>query len=170
MNLLVDGLAAYSIALRTGAGPFQPIGMEVVVRTAMDLLAGELHARSAEVTYGTLPSVEGNPDRLIQLFENLIRNALHHQGPEAPRVRIAAEERPEEWLFAVSDDGPGVEPEYLETIFKPFERLDVDRHCGPGLGLAVCRAIVTGHGGRIWCESSPGAGAAFLFTLPRITR
>jgi signal transduction histidine kinase len=170
IDLLVDGLAAYSITLRTGAEPFYSVGMEIVVRTALDLLEGELRARSAEVSCGRLPVVEGSLDRLVQLFENLIRNSLHHQGSAAPRIHIGAQEHEKEWLFAVSDNGPGVEAEYLEAIFKPFERLDPARHSGPGLGLAICRAIVAGHGGKIWCESKPGGGAAFLFTLPRIAR
>ena len=166
IDLLVDGLAAYSIGLQVNAGVFQTVDIAAMLRTALSGLDQMLSANGAEVTYGPLPTVQGAPDQLIQLFENLIRNTLHHRGPAAPRIRIAAEERAGEWLFRVRDNGPGVEADFLEAIFKPFERLDPARHPGPGLGLAVCRAIVSRHGGRIWCESEPGAGATFLFTLP----
>jgi signal transduction histidine kinase len=167
MDLLIDGLAAYSSSLQTGSESFQSVDVEAMLRIALTTLAAELRSQGAEVSYDRLPTVPGDPDRLIQLLENLIRNPLHHRGAAAPRIRVTAEEQPEEWLFTVSDNGPGVEEEYAEAIFRPFERLDGARHPGPGLGLAICRTIVTGHRGRIWCGSRSGAGAAFFFTLPR---
>jgi len=167
MNLLVDGLAAYSIALQTDARTFQTVPLEVMLRTALSGLAPMLSGCGAEVSYDSLPVVQGSPDRLIQLFENLIRNSVNHRGPAAPRIHIGAEAHANEWLFGLRDNGPGVEADDVEAIFKPFERLDAT-HPGPGLGLAVCRAIVSGHGGRIWCESKAGAGAAFFFTLPKV--
>ena len=112
------------------------------------------------------PACRGNPDRLIQVFENLLCNALRHRGEASPRIHITAEKQAEEWRFAVRDNGPGVEPAYLETVFKPFERLPGRQRSGPGLGLAICRAIVERHGGRIWAESNDGTGCTFLFTLP----
>jgi signal transduction histidine kinase len=110
--------------------------------------------------------VSGDPDRLMEVFENLLHNALYYRGPAPPLIHIAAERRAEEWLFAVRDNGPGVEAADLESIFQPFVRLHGKRREGPGLGLAICRVIVERHGGRIWAESQAGAGAAFLFTLP----
>jgi len=166
IDLLADGIAGYSIALQIQKGMFQATPMDVLLRTVLAKLGKELRANEATVTYGTLPCVSGDPDRLMEVFENLIHNALRHRGPAPPLVHITAERRAEEWLFAVRDNGPGVDAPYLETIFQPFERLHGKHQAGPGLGLAICRVIVERHGGRIWAESEAGAAAAFLFTLP----
>ena len=138
-----------------------------MLRTVLARLDKELRSNDAKVSYDKLPRVSGDPDRLMQVFENLLRNALHHRGEAPPRIHITAEKQAEGWLFAVRDNGPGVEADYLESIFRPFERLHGRQRPGPGLGLAVCRAIVERHGGRIWAESQAGAGSTFFFTLPR---
>ena len=166
IDLLVEGLASYSIALQIEKGSFQPTRMDVMLRTVLTRLDNELRESGAEVSYDQLPQVAGDPDRLIQLMEHLLDNAVRHRGESPPRICIAAERRAGEWLFSVQDDGPGVEAAYLETIFRPFERLNRARSARPGLGLAICRAIVERHGGQIWAESSPGAGCTVLFTLP----
>jgi signal transduction histidine kinase len=166
IDLLTDGLASYSIGLQIERGLFQPTPLKVLLRTVLAKLDGELHTNDARVTYDELPRVSGDPDRLMEVFENLLRNALHHRGTVPPVIHIAAEKRGEEWLFAVRDNGPGVEAADLESIFQPFVRLHGNQRSGPGLGLAICRVIVERHGGRIWAEPQAGAGAAFLFTLP----
>jgi len=166
IDLLADGIASYSIALQIQKGLFQVTPMDVLLRTVLAKLDKDLRANEASVTYDKLPRVSGDPDRLMEVFENLLRNALCHRGPVPPLIRIAAERRDAEWLFAVRDNGPGVETAYLESMFQPFVRLQGKRYAGPGLGLAICRVIVERHGGRIWAESKAGAGTAFLFTLP----
>jgi light-regulated signal transduction histidine kinase (bacteriophytochrome) len=166
IDLLTDGLASYSIGLQIQRGLFQSTPMNVLVRTVLAKLDREIRANDARVTCDELPRVAGDPDRLMEVFENLLHNALHHGGPAPPLIHISAERRAEEWLFAVRDNGPGVEAADLESIFRPFVRLHGKRSAGPGLGLAICRVIVERHGGRIWAESQAGAGAAFLFTLP----
>jgi signal transduction histidine kinase len=140
--------------------------MDVILRTVLAKLDKELRADQATVTYGTLPRVSGDPDRLMEVFENLLHNALRHRGPNPPLIHITAEKRAEEWLFAVRDNGPGVEARYLESLFQPFVRLQGTPRTGPGLGLSICRLIVERHGGRMWAESEAGAGTTFLFTLP----
>ena len=169
IDLLVDGLAGYSIALQIEKGSFQATPMGAILRAALARLDQEIRDNDAIVSYDKLPSVPGDPDRLIQVFENLLRNALRHRGEASPRIHITAEKQAEEWRFAVRDNGPGVEPAYLESIFKPFERLPAMERSGPGLGLAICRAIVERHGGQIWAESNDGTGCTFLFTLPAET-
>jgi len=166
IDRLTDGLASYSIGLQIQRGLFQSTPMNVLLRTVLAKLDRELRANDARVTCEELPRVAGDPDRLMEVFENLLQNALHHRGPLPPLIHITAERRAEEWLFAVRDNGPGVEAADLESIFRPFVRLHGKRNAGPGLGLAICRVIVERHGGRIWAESQAGAGAAFLFTLP----
>jgi len=164
IDLLVDGLASYSLALLTDKGTFQPVPLNVIVRTVLTRLDKELRSNNVTVSCEKLPRVSGDPDRLISVFENLLRNTLHHRGPASPRIEITAGQHADGWLLAVSDNGPGVEAAYLESIFRPFERLHgKDR---PGLGLAICRVIVERHGGRIWAESNGEAGCKLLFTLP----
>jgi len=166
IDSLTEGLSAYSIALQIEEASFQSTSMGVMFRAAMARLDPELRAHGAEVTCGELPRVFGNPDRLVQIFETLLSNALRHRGELPARIHVTAEKRDEEWLFAVRDNGPGIDTAYLERIFRPFERLRATESAGAGLGLAVCRAIVERHGGRLWAESTPGTGSVFLFTLP----
>jgi signal transduction histidine kinase len=166
IDLLADGIASYAIALQIRRELFQPAPMDALFRTVLAKLDKELRANDARITNDKLPRASGDPDRLMELFENLLHNALRHRGPDPPQIQVIVERRADEWLFAVRDNGPGVEAAYLESIFQPFVRLNGRKYAGPGLGLAICRVIVERHGGRIWAESAPGGGAAFLFTLP----
>jgi signal transduction histidine kinase len=179
IDLFADGLSSYSIALNVEQASFQLTRMDVTLRTALARLAGELRNREAEVTCGELPHVSGDPDRLVQVFEKLLQNALRHGGRSSPRIHIAAEKqatvdqggdkRENAWIFAIRDNGCGIDAEYLERIFKPFERLHAERE-GVGMGLAICRAIVERHGGRLWAESTPGTGSTFFFTMPVVSQ
>ena len=166
MESLTDGLSAYSLALQIDQSSFRPTRMELVVRTALAKLDKEVRDAGAEVTSGALPVVSGNLDRLVQVFDILLRNALRHRGERHPRIHIAAEKLDQAWLVTVQDNGPGIEAEYFERVFQPFERLQAAHSEGAGMGLTICRAIVERHGGRIRVESEPGAGSRFLFTLP----
>jgi signal transduction histidine kinase len=164
IDLLVDGLAGYAIALQTDAASFQSTRTDVLLRGALAKLDRAVREHGAEITHGELPRVRGNPDRIMQVFEQLIGNALNHRGTQAPRVDVQASQGTDGWQFAVADNGEGVDAEDLERIFQPFERLH--KAGGPGLGLAACRAIVEAHGGRIWAESQAGKGCTVFFTLP----
>ena len=166
MNLLLDGLASYSISLRLEEQSFQPTQMEVILRLALAKLRKELTESQAEVAYDPLPSVTGDPDRLAQLLENLVLNAIRHRGSNPPRVHVSVTKQADSYVFAVRDNGPGIESAYLERVFAPFERLCGKELPGPGLGLAISREIVERHGGRIWVESTLGSGSTFFFTLP----
>jgi signal transduction histidine kinase len=170
IELLTDGLSGYSIALQIEVASFQPARMDVMFRTALARIDRELQDLGAEVTCGELPQVSGKPDRLVQVFEILLDNALQHCGQSPPRIHVTAEQQAGEWLFAVRDNGPGIDAAYLERIFKPFERLKATEREGAGLGLAICLAIVERHGGRLWVESTPGTGSTFVFTLPVVDR
>src|SRR2546422_437135 len=115
-----------------------------------------------------LPTVRGDPSQLTQLFQNLIGNAVKFRGPDRAEVQISAVRRGGEWLFLVRDNGIGIAPEYRERIFVIFQRLHGrNEYPGTGIGLAICKRIVTRHGGRIWVESQPGRGPAVCFTLSR---
>jgi light-regulated signal transduction histidine kinase (bacteriophytochrome) len=166
IDSLVDGLTKYSLALQTDAASFQSTATDVLLRSALMKLSKELRDCDGKVTYDELPRVTGDPDRLMQVFEHLIRNALVHRGEATPQIHISACKRGEDWVFAVRDNGPGVDGGVLERVFRPFERLKAEERAGAGLGLAISREIVERHGGRMWAESQVGDGATFFFALP----
>jgi light-regulated signal transduction histidine kinase (bacteriophytochrome) len=108
--------------------------------------------------------------QLVQLFQNLVGNAIKYQSPGVPRVHIsAAESLGEQWTFSVQDNGLGIDPQYSERIFGMFQRLHKrEEFAGTGIGLAICKKIVERHGGRISVQSQPGQGSTFRFALARI--
>jgi light-regulated signal transduction histidine kinase (bacteriophytochrome) len=166
IDSLTEGLSGYSLALQIDEAAFQPTRMELAVRTALAKLDKELRNAGAEVTSGALPVVSGNLDRLVQVFDILVRNAIRYRAERPPRIHISAEKQDKEWLFTIQDNGPGIEADYLERVFQPFERLHAGNTEGAGMGLTICRVIVERHGGRIRVESEPGTGSTFVFTLP----
>jgi signal transduction histidine kinase len=165
LELLADGLARYSIALQLEPSTFQNIDAGVLLRMALARMQNELRDSASEVSYANLPKVSGNAERLSDVFEYLVSNAIRHSGRESTQVRIAYEKSESEFQFQVQDNGAGIEAAYLEAVFEPFTRLNRTNHNGPGLGLTVCRAILERHGGRIWAEDS-AHGALVRFTLP----
>ncbi|WP_313693260.1 PAS domain S-box protein [Halorarum halobium] len=166
MKEMIDGLLAYS-RVETAAEPFEPVDSEAVVGTVREDLRLRIEETDAELAVGDLPTVVADANQLEQVFRNLVSNALKYRGGEPPRVEIDARRGDGEWVFRVADDGIGIEPEYAERVFEVFRRLHTrDEYPGTGIGLALCEKIVGRHGGRIWVESEPGAGASFFFTVP----
>jgi chemotaxis family two-component system sensor kinase Cph1 len=156
-------------------GTFRVTPLDIALRGVLMKLDKDLRDNRAVVSYDKvsrdkLPTVSGDPERLGQVFEILIRNAVVHRGTADPRISVGVAPHPEGWLFSVRDNGPGLEPDYLERVFRPFERFNGNgfARVGPGLGLATCRIIVERHGGRVWAESQPGSGFTVFFTLPSL--
>jgi chemotaxis family two-component system sensor kinase Cph1 len=119
------------------------------------------------VTNEDLSILIADSGQLVQLFQNLIGNAIKFHGGEFPRVHISAARQENAWLFSVRDNGIGIDPQYAERIFIIFQRLHGhSEYPGTGIGLSICKKIVDRHGGRIWVESQVGQGANFFFTIP----
>ncbi len=166
MRGLIDGILAWSRVGRRGR-EFRSTDSNAVLRSSLANLQVAIVEAGAVVTHDSLPAVVADPDQLMQLFQNLVGNAIKFRGAEPPRVHVSASRDEAQWKFQVTDNGIGLDPQNADRIFKMFQRLhDRETYPGTGIGLAVARRIVERHGGRIWVESEPGRGATFLFTLP----
>lgn len=178
MRDLVQSLLTYSRLEREGQ-PLAWTEAEEVLGEVLTVLTGALEESGATVTHEGLPMVLVDRSQLGQVFQNLVTNALKFHGSEAPRIHIACERTEDRWLFSVSDNGIGIEPEHQHRIFEVFQRLHPrEAFPGTGIGLAICKRIVETHGGRIWVASrgavdgqpspaeAPDTGTTFWFTLP----
>jgi|GEM_PF-1284793 len=172
MQRLINDLLAYS-RISTRGKEFTPVDCHAVVGQVIANLQIAIQETGALVTCDPLPTVRADESQMIQLFQNLIGNAIKFHGTEPPRVHISARETFEVletskvWTFSIRDNGIGIAPQYRERIFVIFQRLHTrEEYSGTGIGLAICKKIVERHNGRIWVESEPGKGATFYFTLP----
>ena len=129
-----------------------------------------LHAAIAQsgaiVTSDPLPTVVAEEVVLLQVFQNLISNSIKYRSGETPRIHVSAERDAGGWLFAVRDNGIGIDPQDADRVFGMFKRLHGSEIPGTGIGLAICKKVVERQGGRIWVESEAGKGATFKFTIP----
>lgn len=167
MERLILDLLDYS-RIGTRGGPKEETSSQKTLDEAMATLREKIQTNGAQVTYGRLPVVQADPGQLHAVFLNLLDNAIKfRKKEEKPVINVSAEDRGNEWLFSVSDNGIGIEEQYREKVFVIFQKLHGSKYPGTGIGLAKCRKIVERHGGRIWVESEPGKGAAFHFTLPK---
>lgn len=173
MQTLIDDLLKYS-RVSTRRQEFQPVNCQEIFEQAIAHLKVAIRQASAEIfidpSCPCLPTVLGDETQLIQLFQNLISNAIKYRQPEVrPIIKIAAKPWQNHWLFAIEDNGIGIDPQNNERIFLIFQRLHTrNEYPGTGIGLAVCHKIVERHQGRIWVESQLGQGSTFYFTLPQI--
>jgi PAS domain S-box-containing protein len=169
MQTMIRDVLAYS-RVDSRSRPFAPTAFLDVFNDAVALLESSIQDAGGEVSCGELPVVMGDRSQLVQLMQNLIGNGLKYHGEEAPNVQVSAKSDGNEWTFSVRDNGIGIDPKYYDRIFEIFKRLhDQTEYPGTGIGLAVCRRVVTRHGGRIWLESEAGHGSVFHFTLPEGT-
>lgn len=165
MQRLIRDLLEYS---RVGAErqSFEETDCELVFEQAMQNLSASVRERHAEVTHDPLPIVQASPTHLIQVFQNLIGNALKFQGDAPPKIHVGAKALPDGWEFSVRDNGVGMPGDQLDRIFAIFQRLHgQSEYPGTGIGLAICKRIVGKYGGQVWAESEPGQGSTFYFTL-----
>ncbi len=164
MEELIQGLLRYA---EFGVQEEQKtVDLRAVVGAVRNTLAPLIDETGAMITYGELPVVQANLTQVKQVFQNLLGNALNYRSTRQPRIHIAAIAHDNSWAISVTDNGVGIAPEHYERIFQPLKRLHGSEIAGTGLGLAVCKRIVEGNGGKIWVESKVGEGSAFYFTLP----
>jgi signal transduction histidine kinase len=166
MDSLVRDLLTYSQFVNTESRTRSPVSLSAALDWAIANLHVSLQDSRCVIERGPLPRVLADEVQLVQVFQNLLANAIKYRSAEPPFVFISASKRDRQITVSVKDNGIGIEPRYHERIFGLFKRLRGSDIQGTGLGLAICRTIVERHGGKIWVESQPGQGANFLFTLP----
>jgi PAS domain S-box-containing protein len=167
MQRLIQDLLAYSRAGTNGKA-LREISSENALKAAVRNLQAVVEESGAVVTHDSLPAITTNDAQLIQIFQNLVGNAIKYHGAEAPRVHVSAGKNGgKEWVFSVRDNGLGIDRQHFDRIFVLFQRLHGrEEFSGTGIGLAICKKIVEGQGGRIWVESQPERGSTFHFALP----
>jgi PAS domain S-box-containing protein len=167
LQALLSALRQYIYISESGDAGWMRVDCNAVVQTALRNLEGMIADCGAKVICEELPAIESIEILLVQLFQNLISNAIKYRSKAPPEIRISAQPESGAWRFTVADNGVGIEPQYLEYIFGMFKRLHGPQHSGTGIGLAICKAAVERLGGKIWVESKVGEGSAFHFELPR---
>jgi len=165
MRTLIDDLLSYATASADVFKSPAPVDANAQVRIALENLRSLINEAAAIVTQDSLPPVPISATSLIQIFQNLVSNAITYRSGAPPRIHISATEQEALWLFSCRDNGIGIAPKYQTQVFAPFQRLHGSERPGSGIGLAVCKKIVERHGGTIWVESVPGQGSTFYFTL-----
>ena len=165
---MINDLLAYSRVSR--GKEFEPVDLEDALEESLSNLKLSIEENEVKITNDPFPILMADPSQMVQIFQNLIGNAIKFRGEENPEIHITAEEGEDEWIFRVTDNGIGIDPEHSERIFRVFQRLhEMDRFPGTGIGLSICQKIVERHGGEIWVDSRPGKGSTFCFTLSKLT-
>jgi len=167
MNTLIQDLLTYA-RVQTEMDRPGSYALDQDLETALTQLQGLIEQTNAVVTHDALPAIEADQGQMVRLFQNLVGNALKYRKPDVlPTIHVSAKLEGPVWIISVADNGIGFEPKFAKDIFLPFKRLHGQQeYQGTGVGLAICRRIVEGHGGRIWAESQPGEGSTFHFSLP----
>jgi PAS domain S-box-containing protein len=167
-NLIRD-LLDFSQLESNGSDHFVTTSCDAALDDALVNVQSRVQETGARIVRAPLPHVCGDRVQLTRLFQNLIINSIRYRSEQPPQIKIDAVRQGDGWLFSVRDNGIGIEPQYAEKVFGIFRRLHPrSERSGNGMGLAICKKIVTGHGGRIWVDSRLGEGATFRFTLPAI--
>jgi chemotaxis family two-component system sensor kinase Cph1 len=167
MQTLIDDVLAYSKVDLQGI-EWELTEVETTIDRAMANLRSKINETGAIVTIDPMPNIVADNTQLMQLFQNLIGNAIKfRKANENLEIHIGVERQEDAWLFSVRDNGIGIEPQFSERIFVIFQRLHTrDEYAGSGMGLAICKKIVECHRGKIWVESELNKGATFYFTIP----
>jgi len=168
MQALINDLLTYS-RLDTRGESFGPIDSEAAFNQAVANLRVAIKEGEAVITHDPLPPLIADNSQIVQLFQNLLGNAIKFRGKEPPRVHVSARQENNEWVFSFRDNGIGIAPDYFDRVFVIFQRLHGrEEYPGTGTGLAICKRIVERHGGRVWVESELNKGSTFYFAIPLV--
>ena len=167
MQTLIKDLLEYTEIIDVHGANGEGVDCNEVCRTALDNLALAIKECEAHVSIAPLPTVVAQRTHLIQLFQNLIGNALKYRARERhAKIHVSADRHDGHWVFSVKDNGIGIAPEYHDRIFGVFKRLHGQDVPGTGIGLAICKRVVDHYDGRLWLESEVGGGSTFHFSFP----
>lgn len=168
MQRLITDLLGYAQADQLPAR-FDLVDCNLLLQQVLQTLSLEMTEKQVVLETDTLPTVRGSDVQLLQLLQNLIGNAIKFLRPGVhPQIRLTVTPQGQQWLFALHDNGIGIEPDKLNHVFEVFQRTQAAKqYPGSGIGLATCKRIVENHGGQIWAESQVNQGTTFYFTLPR---
>lgn len=165
MQILIQELLAFSRVSTRGCD-FERIYTLKLLAQAEDNLRVAIDEAAARISHDRLPMIYGDKTQLIQVFQNLIANAIKFRKAEPPKIHVGAEKQGDMWRFSVQDNGIGIDRQYADKIFVIFQRLHTrEEYPGTGIGLSLCKRIIERHGGTIWFESELGKGSTFYFTL-----
>ncbi len=168
MQKLINDLLKYS-RVTTRANPFELVSLNEILTQATFNLKKTIEDTKAEITSEKLPEVTADKTQMIQVFQNLIGNAIKFCDKDHPEISVSSKPDDDMWRISFKDNGIGIDMKYAPRIFKVFERLHAkEEYAGTGIGLAVCKKIVERHSGKIEIESEPGQGSVFMITLPKI--
>lgn len=166
MKALIQDLLAYS-RVGTRGKPPGPTDCEQILAGALQNLRSAIIETRAMITHDPLPTIPADDTQVLQVFQNLIGNAIKFRRDDPPRIHVSAVKNRNEWIFSVKDNGIGIESRHLDRIFMIFQRLHKrSQYDGTGMGLAIVKKVVERHGGRVWVESEPGKESTFYFTIP----
>ncbi len=167
MQNLINDLLMFS-RVGTRGKVFKPTDMNIILEVVLNILRESVSDSNAVITSEPLPVIIADETQMIQLFQNLIANAIKFKRSEPPKIKISGETKNNEWLFTVQDNGIGIDSKNFERIFIIFQRLHTKgEYPGTGIGLAVCKKIIQRHGGKLWVESKLEKGSTFFFSIPR---
>jgi len=167
MQNLISDLLIFSRVGSRGK-PFKTTDMNVVIENILDNFRHLIKETNSMVIYDPLPIIEADESQMIQLFQNLISNGIKFRGEKDPIIHVTAEIKADKWIFAVKDNGIGINTKFFDRIFIIFQRLHKkNEYGGTGIGLAVCKKIVQRHGGKIWVDSEFGNGSSFHVSIKK---
>jgi light-regulated signal transduction histidine kinase (bacteriophytochrome) len=166
MQGLINNLLEYS-RISTRGKSLVPTDINSVLQEVLGDFKEKIEETNTTITYDTLPTINADAIQIIQLFENLISNAIKF-CEKKPEIHIGIQDEKDQWIFSVKDNGIGISPKHYDQLFVIFKRLVTeDQYPGNGMGLAICKKIVERHGGKIWVQSEVGKGTTFYFSIPK---
>ena len=166
LDLLINDLLEFS-RIGSQERELKYLNSEKIVELVLINLKPLIQDNNVKITRDPLPSIYANDQQIVQLFQNLISNAIKYRSEKNPEIHISSNKLDNEYIFSVKDNGIGIDKKHLEQIFTIFQRLHTrGKYAGTGIGLAISEKIVQQHHGKIWAESKLGKGTTFYFTLP----